>query len=544
VRYVIVAAICVGGLVALDTAHAQLAAFPGAEGAGMFALGGRGGDVYHVTNLNDSGEGSLRFGVDNASGPRTIVFDTGGTIELGSRIRIDSPNITIAGQTAPGGGITLKGYHLEIVDTSDVIVRYLRVRPGDIHTAPNVYEPDTLSIRGSNDVVVDHVSASWSTDENLSPTHNSDNVTVQWSMIAEALHNSNHSKGNHGYGSLINGGDYSFHHNLYVHNRSRNPRPQQGGSNPTRLDFVNNVIYNPGDKYGYGAAAEEVFLNFVGNYGISGPNTAETDLYSAGSLQPGQVAATHIYQSGNYMDLNKNGILDGQSNGLADFDGTYILEGSRYNLPIVTTQSAPDALVDVLEGVGASLVRDAVDTRIIGDVQSYGLLGDHIDSQTEVGAWPTLDSGSPLTDTDQDGMPDEYENMIAYLNPNNAADRNLDGNSNGYTALEDYLNFLVGFPAPGDLFGDYNDDGVVDAADYAVWRDAQEAGASSLMNRGPGNSGLVDEDDYATWRANFGMTSGGESTAAGAANLPVPEPASIVLVVLGVFCLTRFRRPR
>ena len=137
-----------------ESALAQLPAFPG-------AVGGRNGDVYHVTNLNDSGSGSLRFGVDNAPGSgRTIVFDVGGTIDLASRIRIDSPNVTVAGQTAPGGGITLKGYHLDIKNTQDVVVRYLRVRPGDIHTAPDVYEPDSISITGSTDVVIDHVSVS------------------------------------------------------------------------------------------------------------------------------------------------------------------------------------------------------------------------------------------------------------------------------------------------------------------------------------------------------------------------------------------------
>jgi len=424
-----------------SSSRAQLVAFPGAEGAGQYAAGGRGGDVYHVTNLNDSGLGSLRYGVDNASGPRTIVFDTGGTIDLASRIRVDSSNITIAGQTAPGGGITLKGYHLEVRNATDVIVRYIRSRPGDIHTVPSVYEPDSIGIINSQNVILDHVSASWSTDEVLSPTSNSGNVTVQWSMITEALHNSNHSKGNHGYGSLINGGDYTFHHNLYADNRSRNPRPQEGGNLPTRLDFVNNVIYNPGDKYGYGGSDEEVFMNFVGNYGISGPNTTETDLFVADSLQ------NVIYQSGNFMDLNRNGILDGQSNGWADFDGTYTQSSERFDLPPVTTQSAPDALLAVLDGAGASLARDSVDARVVDDVLSFGTLGAHIDSQAQAGGWPTLASGVTLLDTDQDGMSDIYEEAFG-LNKLDSSDRNVVG-SNGYTALENYLNFLAaGQPVP------------------------------------------------------------------------------------------------
>ncbi len=530
-RYVC-AVLTMGLLVAAGTpALGQVVAFPGAEGAGQYATGGRGGDVYHVTNLNDSGAGSLRDGVDSASGPRTIVFDLGGTIDLASRIRIDSSNITIAGQTAPGDGITLKGYHLEVSGASDVVVRYLRVRPGDIHTAPDVYEPDSIGIMGSHDVVLDHVSASWSTDEVLSPTHGSDNVTVQWSMITEALHNSNHSKGNHGYGSLINGGDFSFHHNLYAHNRSRNPRPQNTGSDSTRLDFVNNVIYNPGGRYGYGAAAEETYLNFVGNYGISGPNTTETDLYEAGSLGSGEVAGAHIYQSGNYMDVNKNGLLDGQSNGWADFGGDYIAMSSRADLPMVTTQTATEALVDVLAGAGASLVRDAVDTRVINTAYSYGTLGAHIDSQYDVGGWPTLSSGTTPLDTDQDGMPNVYEDAFSYLSSTDPADRNLDANGNGYTDLEDYLNWLVAMATP--LVGDYNGNGTVDAADYTVWRDSFGQIGPGLTADGDGN-GSVDAGDILLWKSHFGESAGSGSLAGSGA---VPEPASAVLLAFGIIAL-------
>ena len=511
-----------------SSAHAQLVAFPGAEGAGQYAIGGRGGDVYHVTNLNDSGLGSLRFGVDNAAGPRTIVFDVGGTIDLSSRIRVDSSNITIAGQTAPGDGITLKGYHFEVRNATDVVVRYIRSRPGDIHTVPSVYEPDSIGIINSQNVILDHVSASWSTDEVLSPTSNSGNVTVQWSMISEALHNSNHSKGNHGYGSLINGGDYTFHHNLYAHNRSRNPRPQEGGDLPTRLDFVNNVIYNPGDKYGYGGGDEEVFMNFVGNYGISGPNTTENDLYVASSLE------NVIYQSGNFMDLNRNGVLDGQSNGLGDFDGTFTQSGTRFDLPLVTTQTAPEALAAVLDGAGASLARDAVDARVINTVLSYGTLGAHLNSQSQVGGWPALASGVAPLDTDQDGMSDEYEEVFG-LNKLDNSDRNAIG-SNGYTVLENYLNFLAaGLPIPS-LAGDYNNDDAVDAADYTVWRDALNSN-SPLQNE-TASFGVVDAADYDAWKANFGAVGNSGS----GANTPVPEPHATVLLLTA--CVSTLRRRR
>lgn len=434
-----------GGL----TARAQLPAFPGAEGAGKFAVGGRGGDVYHVTNLEDSGPGSLRHGVETQTGPRTIVFDVGGNIELESGIFVENSYLTIAGQTAPGGGITLKGGHLQVagtvdaqdnvVYTHDIVIRYLRFRPGDINTAPGVYEPDSLTVVRSRDVMLDHVSASWSTDEVLSTTL-SDNVTVQWSMITEALHNSNHEKGNHGYGSIISGGDITFHHNLYASNRSRNPRPQ--GIDPnlplTRVDFVNNVIYNPGGRYGYGGD-DFMELNFVNNYGISGPdtNSGNQDLFFSADVE------TLIHQSGNLMDLNRDAALNGVDLGWGGISGTFTQSETRFAIEPTVTQSAADAYASVMTAVGASKYRDDVDQRILGYVASHGSAGALIDSQDEVGGWPALPMGLTPVDTDQDGMPDLYESSIAYLDPTNAEDRNSDGDSNGYTDLEDYLALLT-----------------------------------------------------------------------------------------------------
>ncbi len=268
----------------LGNARAQLVAFPGAEGAGAFSTGGRGGDFYHVTNLNNSGPGSLRTGISTASGPRTIVFDVDGTIHLTSTLDINRSNITIAGQTAPGGGITIADRGVRIVNnggmrTHDVILQHVRLRVGDLRTR-NVdpdYEPDSLWITDSEDVIVDHVSASWGVDEVLSTTNGADNVTVQWSTITEALRDAGSSAGNHGYGSLINGGNITYAHNLYAFNDNRNPRPQQSTAAGylTQLDFVNNVISSPGSGYGYtggGSLGDETLnLNYVGNYGIFGP---------------------------------------------------------------------------------------------------------------------------------------------------------------------------------------------------------------------------------------------------------------------------------
>lgn len=435
----------------ISRAVAQLPAFPGAEGAGMFAEGGRGGDVFVVNTLLDqSGDdgdgnpltGSLRYGIISATGPRTIVFGVGGQINLGSELHMHNKSkITIAGQTAPGDGITIAGNRFHLENTSDIVMRYLRIRVGGA-AGTNL---DAVWVQDSSDVIVDHVSASWGTDETISATHSSNNVTVQWSMIAEPLGGT----GGHSYGSLINGGDFTYHHNLYAESRSRNPRVQNTGGDSTRLDFVNNVLYNPFDRFGYGA--DDVSINFVGNYAIAGPDTkASTEhLYVAGNT------ATKIYQSDNLMDLNKNGDFDGQDLEWDAFRDAYTPYATRFDLPLVTTERATDVLASVLAGVGDSLVRDAMDLRVLNDVITHA--GNIIpNSQTEdwVGGFPTLNGGAALPDTDLDGMPDVYENSISYLSATNPLDRNLDANSNGYTDLEDYLNFLASgaaVPEPASL---------------------------------------------------------------------------------------------
>ncbi len=411
--------------------NAQLVAFPGAEGAGQYAEGGRGGDVYHVTSLLDTNTaGTLRYGITSATGPRTIVFDTGGQINLNSELAVNKSNITIAGQTAPGDGITLAGSRLRIDNASDVVVRYLRVRVG----GPAGTDLDATWVSYSEDVMIDHISGSWATDETISTTHESDNVTVQWSIVGEPLGGTS----GHAYGTLINGGDFTYHHNLYTQSRSRNPRIQNTGGDSTRVDFVNNVLYNPFDRFGYGD--DDVSMNYVGNYAIAGSDTKESTehLYVAGNY------ATKIYQSSNLMDLDRDSTFDGVDYGWAAFRDEYTPYYTRFNLPEVTTESATDALTSVLAGAGASLVRDAVDLRLVDDVMNHsGQIIPGGQDENYVGGYPTLAGGLALPDTDQDGMPDVYEDSIWYLSPTNAADRNLDMNGNGYTDLEDYLNLLA-----------------------------------------------------------------------------------------------------
>jgi pectate lyase len=233
-----------GVLLAAVSVGAELPDFPGAEGFGATTPGGRGGRVIYVTTLDDSGPGSLRAAI-GAQGPRTILFRVGGVIDLQSALVVREPFVTIAGQTAPGGGICLRGDNFGIA-THDVVVRFLRVRLGDLRRR----EVDTFSIAdGSRNVVVDHCSASWSIDETLSPSGDISDVTVQWCIISESLNNSLHSKGPHGYGSLLRAtGGVSLHHNLWSHHNGRNPRFGDNyaeGPFPT-FDFRNNVIYNWG----------------------------------------------------------------------------------------------------------------------------------------------------------------------------------------------------------------------------------------------------------------------------------------------------------
>ena len=408
-------------------------AFPGAEGFGAQTPGGRGGDVYHVTNLNDAGEGSLRNGVQTARGPRTIVFDLSGTIQLRSPLSINRQFLTLAGQTAPGGGITVAGFTTRVVGTNNVIVRYLRFRAGDFNCP--AMQDDALQVDKSSDVMLDHVSASWSVDETLSVTE-SERVTVQWSFITQSLNNSCHEKGEHGYGTLLRygAGGVSMHHNLWAHHRSRNPRL----GDDIQLDFVNNVVYNHGGEAGYSGDDTEGSprMNYVGNYVVAGPSTVASRrmrAFSSGGVK------TRIFQSGNLVDGNLNTTRDGVDTGWGMFAGDYTRGAERFVMPLVRGVDAAEAYRAVLASSGASLVRDSYDRRMVGDVESGG--GKLIDSQREVGGLPELASRPAPADTDRDGIPDAWERAHGL----NAADSG-DGaalTASGYSNLELYLEELL-----------------------------------------------------------------------------------------------------
>ena len=416
-------------LFVLTASQAQTPAFPGAEGFGSQSKGGRAGDLYHVTNLNDSGPGSLRFAIQSATGPRTIVFDLSGTIALNSNLSINKPFLTLAGQTAPGDGITVSGFTTIVNGTNDVIIRYMRFRAGDVKCP--AMQGDSLWIYKSKKVIVDHVSATWSIDEALSVTE-SENVTVQWSIIGESLNRACHEKGEHGYGSLIRygAGGVTFHHNLYVHNRSRNPRV----GDEIRLDFVNNILFNYGARGGdasYSGEADEGItrINYVNNYAIAGPSTdasRRTRTFNGGSTN------THLYQSGNFIDGNVNKLRDGVAAPQSAFINQYTRIDTRFDFPQVTTDTATAAYRKILDSVGASLVRDSVDKRIVAEVETDA--GKTIDSQNDVGGFPALASKPAPKDTDQDGIPDAWETARG-LDPNNKAD--------GPANLETYLQSLL-----------------------------------------------------------------------------------------------------
>ncbi len=426
---------------------AEQLAFPGAEGFGAYAKGGRGGDVCYVTNTNDSGEGSLREAIISAAGPRTIVFAVSGLIQLQSKLEIDKNCITIAGQTAPGDGICLRDYPL-IVSADHVIVRFIRSRLGD----ESGCESDAISISSGHNIIMDHCSASWSVDEVFSCSTARrgvlDNVTVQWSIISEALNNSIHHKGIHGYGALIRGccgARYSYHHNLFAHNKSRNPRPGNYDSNPytsdplgLEFDFRNNVVYNWNDtRPSYDADTDSVCrINYVNNYFKAGPNGSYGHIYEAN--------CKHFkgYYEGNYF----NGGIPSDQYSMVDFCGWSKSEINNWKQTVpfstgpIITQTAQDAYASVIKHVGASLARDPVDTRVINDV-IHGT-GAIIDSQEQVGGWPMYKSATAPTDSDQDGMPDTWEKRMK-LDADNPEDKNADADGDGYTNLEEYLNSLV-----------------------------------------------------------------------------------------------------
>jgi hypothetical protein len=420
-----------------QAAPREVLAFPGAEGAGRLAAGGRGGAVITVTNLDDAGPGSLRAAVE-AKGPRTVVFAVAGTIALETPLKISEPNITIAGQTAPGGGITLRDQTL-VVAADDVVIRFLRARLGDESRT----EGDAIWINGGRRIILDHVSASWSVDETLSASARYDeagqgfhDLTVQWSIISESLRRSVHAKGDHGYGSLIRGGRgsrISFHHNLWANHLARMPRPgNYDGPDKDPVgaffEFRSNVFYNWGKGHaGYDAdKAALVAYNFVDNAYVMGPDSEKPVAFHEGN------SLAKAWFAGNSM----NGVVPADPWSLVT--GVQA-PGWRQAGPIdvapVKADPAASAFERVLADAGASVFRDSVDARVVAGVRDR--TGRLIDSQAQVGGWPMLPAGVAAADSDGDGMPDGWE--AAHGFDPKTADGAADRDGDGWTSLEDYL---------------------------------------------------------------------------------------------------------
>ncbi len=468
-----------------DLPQAKIPAFPGAWGGGMYSHGGRGGKVFVVTSLEDSGPGTLREAC-LAAGPRIVVFNVAGIINLKTRISIRAPYITIAGNTAPGDGVCVAGESFEL-DTHDVIVRHMRFRRGSTDVTNR---NDSIGGNPIGNVMIDHVSASWGLDECMSmyrhmyspPDGSKDlklatvNITIQNSIFSEALNTYNHA-----FGSTIGGYNSTFHHNLWASNAGRNPSVGMNGD----FAFVNNVIFNwvhrttdGGDHLSY--------FNIINNYWKPGPATPDREI-SHRMLKPESRRGKNIpkefgkaYVNGNIAEGNDKVNADNWDGGVQieadELDKGMTLEDTLAKIKVdqpfphapLPVQPAKDAYETVLANAGATLpVRDPVDTRIINSVRSGEVMKPNITEDITprleaikfsaerianikelahkgiiydpslVGGYPEY-KGTPHADADSDGMPDAYETKIG-LNPNDASDAAGDVNGDGYTNIEGFI---------------------------------------------------------------------------------------------------------
>lgn len=440
-------------------ALAQTIAFPGAEGFGKFATGGRNGKVAAVNNLNDDGEGSFRHALEQFPGePLTIVFNVSGIIELQSKINIKRSNLTIAGQTAPGDGICLKNHSLVLNGASgkgnhgNIIIRFLRSRPGGTLKS-GLYGFD---MENCHDVIIDHCSFSWANEE-CAAMYDTKNTTVQWCMVTEGLYDAGHAKGHRSYGGVWGGQFATYHHNLIAHQNSRAVRFNGSRAHDTLaiIDYSNNLIYNWGNANAcYGGEVNIVGgvsqVNMVNNYYKPGPaSPAELKFIHALYAEKVAKGVGEWYLNGNIMEgnraLTKHNYKGLDVSELGNRAAFHVDKPFQIGQPIVV-QSAKQAYQDVLQFAGAILPqRDGVDKRIVtettnGTATGMGVFGKQgiIDAPSAVGGWSNYTSTKAPIDTDADGMPDDWE-IKHHLNPNNPTDRNL-SDKNGYTNLEIYLN--------------------------------------------------------------------------------------------------------
>lgn len=414
-----------------------LPAFPGAEGGGKYVTGGRATTVYEVTTLDDYSKkekpikGSLRDAVSGSN--RTIIFRVGGTVHLKEALKITGSNLTIAGQTAPGDGITVADYTTS-VEADNIIMRYMRFRLGD----RVVSEDDAFGSRYHKNIIIDHSSFSWSVDEVIS-LYDNENTTVQWSISAESMLMTTHQKGRHGYGGIWGGKNASYLHNLIAHSTSRNPRLPTVTKLVDLTEMTNNVIYNWGFASTYGGGAEDYRYNIINNYYKYGQNTYN----NVKSQLFGEVAPeTRLFMDGNIMDGSSEVTADNWAGVQKYSNISKLTEPANMPNPY-TAESAVDAYGNVLSDAGATLPRrDSYDARIIQDVKNR--TGQHINSPIEIGGYPDYSQTlSSVVDRDHDGMDDVWE-LANGLSPSDPKDGNETTLSEvGYTNLEVYLNDLI-----------------------------------------------------------------------------------------------------
>ena len=429
-----------------ETIREDIPAFVGAEGFGAHAVGGRGGQIIYVTNLNESGPGSFREAVE-AVGARTVVFDVAGVIDhREAPLVIRNPFITIAGQTAPGGGITLAGEEVRIA-THDVVLRYVRVRTGDVDVPRDGWDNRDALNTGSRSadvsrVIIDHCSFSWAVDETVTLWFGTHDTTVQNSIFSEPLRYSHHPEGHHSMGLLLGAGTHrvSVHHNLFAHSNGRNPQ----SSGVDTFDFRNNLVYNPGQQAAQINGTGNR-INFVSNLYLLGPNAADAGVPAEIIVKPEAVSDLELYIEGNVGPNAPTGSEDNWNMVVATDTTEALPSRARLRDPIevpaVTTVAATELADAILPGVGASEPeRGPVDARIVNDVRSG--TGRIIDATSDVGGWPTIREGALVADRDRDGMPDAYEAALG-LDPDDRADANRDSDGDGYTHLEEYLDHLT-----------------------------------------------------------------------------------------------------
>ena len=452
-------------------------AFPTAEGFGKYASGGRGGKVVEVTNLNDSGEGSLRWALTEAGRERaTIVFRVTGIITLQSDIRAKLNHVTIAGQSAPGDGILYRGGKLNLGGSRNVIIRNLRGRIG-LRDDREFIKGGSIGIENADTIIIDHCCFGWSGEENMT-VYDNHFTTVQWCIVHEGLYSAGHQKGNRSYGSQWGGSPATFHHNLLAHNYNRSAR-LNGASNASQdrnvfMEYVNNVNYNWGkpnscyggeNEAGVGSTHE---CNFIGNYYKPGPSTPEGSFFvQLSKARKGKqlTSPSRWYFSGNKMEGDKKATrnnwraVDNQTGYPVDsmkskeplMPSVFFPKWNRYQYDLYRTpvETADEAYEHVLAKAG-TVRRDKSERRIVDEVRQgtaryQGSLGrpGFIDAPADAEGWPVYPVSLAIVDDDHDGMDDSWE-LSHSLDPTNAADRNKVFHKDGYTALEVYLNSLMG----------------------------------------------------------------------------------------------------